>query len=165
MGRARAQLVSQMRLVRWDRLIGFGALASLLISGGWLLFRITHVCPDVRTALFTAYEVARVLDGQHVTPVAVHDRGVETRGGIVVRAAVGRTGIIAVVWPDATMRLLTDDHRWDARLTPRYTRDALNVSFYALRGGSEAEKAQVRVTISRAYRHLYPARPRMCQDE
>jgi len=95
----------------------------------------------------------------------LRDAAVEARGGKLLRATVGRAGIIAVVWPDATMRLLTDDVRWGRRLTPAYMREALNVSFYALRGGSEADKAETRVTISRTYRHLYPARPLACQDE
>jgi hypothetical protein len=170
-GRTRSQLSAQLELVDRSRLAGFVVLLALLAFLGRLVFTITHLCPKSRLAAFSPPEVVLELDRQHLPPFPLRDPAVEAHGGIAFESSIGQTGIIAIVWPDDRDEQVWphDDERaslagtWERRLTPNYERYVLNVGFYALRGGSEADRSRVRVAISRASRHLYPlAPPSLC---
>jgi hypothetical protein len=147
-----------------ERAIGIGYVSALILAG-WFLIRVVG-CPHQGTATFTEADIQGELARQHLTARVVPDLDLAARGAVILRTAVGTTGFIAVLWPVAATQLnLIDDPRWGSRLTPGYLRETLNVRLYALRGGSESEKARVRVTLSRMVRHLVPARPLACQDE
>jgi hypothetical protein len=158
-------LRAQVRLVRWGEVIVIGTFAGLLATAAWILLPIAHRC-DERSAMFSPIDAALELERHALTPVLVPDGAVASRGGTIFRAEIGATGIVAVVWPSAEQQMLTDDARWERRLTRGYERGALNVTFYALGGGSEADRSRVRAAIGSAVRHLYPIpSPARCRPD
>jgi hypothetical protein len=148
-------LRDQIRLVRWGELIVFGGALALLATAAWILLAIAHRC-DERSAMFSPADAALEFERHALTPVVVPDATAAARGATIFRAGIGATGIVAVVWPSAEQQMLTDDARWQRRLTRGYERGALNVTFYALRGGSEADRSRVRAAIGSAVLHLHP---------
>lgn len=173
MGRTRSQLSAQLKLVDWDRLytvVILGVLAAALCAGiPW----VAHRC-DNRFAPFAPIDVFLELRRQHLDVTRVRDPAVTELGGTIFESRIGRTGIVAIVWPSFDEGEQSWPHndervslagRWERRLILRYEQAELNVTFYTLRGGSEADRSRVRDAISRASSHLNPAPPPDCPSD